>query len=352
MNENARNVSLIGNIVPGLALACLLWLGYLVLQHFLLVIAWAIIIAFIMWPCYSWLKPKLNDNATLSAAIVTALIASVMGLVLFWLVVILQAEIRSVYQQLMTSFSNPQGRLPDAVLQIPWLGKYLQQFLEHIYTDEAGLKAQLLGWAKQLLGEFGSFLGGLGRNILKTGFVLITVFFCFRDGGAAMTQLKLGLSFLGEYRSRYLTAAGETARAVVYGFVLAALGQGLMAGLGYYVAGVEAPVFFGVITGILAFIPLVGSALIWIPCGLGLILSGQLWHGIGLLLWGAVVVSTIDNVIRPLVISGAGRVPLLVGVFGVFGGLLAFGAIGLFLGPIILSVLLSVWQAWVSQQQE
>jgi Ca2+-transporting ATPase len=324
----------------------------MVLRNFLLVVAWAIIIAFIMWPFYSWLNRRLHNNATLSAAIATALIASIIAFILFWLVVILQAEIKSVYQLLMTNFSHPQGRLPDAVLQIPWLGNFLQQYLDQFYADEAGMKAQLLNWAKQWLGQFGSFLGGIGRNVLKTVFVLITVFFCFRDGGAALTQLRQGLSFLGKYRNIYFTAAGETARAVVFGFVLAALGQGLMAGLGYYVAGVKAPVFFGVVTGILALIPIVGSALIWVPCGLGLILSGQLWQGFGLLLWGVGVVSTIDNVIRPLVISGAGRIPLLVVVFGVFGGLSAFGAIGLFLGPVILSVLLAVWQAWLSQQEE
>ena len=83
-----------------------------------------------------------------------------------------------------------------------------------------------------------------------------------------------------------------------------------------------------------------------------LILTDQLWPGIGLLLWGFLVVSTVDNVIRPLVISGASRVPFLVVLFGVLGGLSAFGAVGLFLGPVILAVLLSVWQAWLKLQQE
>jgi P-type Ca2+ transporter type 2C len=90
--------------------------------------------------------------------------------------------------------------------------------------------------------------------------------------------------------------------------------------------------------------------LIWVPVSFGLMLSGQLWQGIGLFLWGLFVISTVDNVIRPLVISGAGRIPFLVVLFGVFGGLTAFGVIGLFLGPIILSVLLAVWKAWLKQQ--
>jgi P-type Ca2+ transporter type 2C len=111
----------------------------------------------------------------------------------------------------------------------------------------------------------------------------------------------------------------------------------------------SAPVLLGAITVLLAMIPM-GATLIWLPISFSLILSDQPWHGIGLLLWGIFVISTVDNVIRPLVISGAGQIPFLVVLFGVFGGLTAFGAVGLFLGSIILSVLLAVWQAWLKQQ--
>jgi P-type Ca2+ transporter type 2C len=127
------------------------------------------------------------------------------------------------------------------------------------------------------------------------------------------------------------------------------LGQGLLAGFGYAAAGVKAPVLFAAVTSLLALVPM-GATLVWMPLSLGLILTDQYWPGIGLLLWGVLVVSTVDNVIRPLVISGASKVPFLVVMFGVLGGLTAFGAVGLFLGPVILAVLLSVWQAWVKQQ--
>ena len=187
---------------------------------------------------------------------------------------------------------------------------------------------------------------------MKLGVVLVTVFFCFRDGKEIINQLQQGLvRFLGKYQHVYLQAAGNTTRAVVYGLVLAALGQGILAGLGYTFAGVKAPVLFGAITALLAMVPM-GATLVWLPIGIMLILTDQVWSGIGLLLWGFLAVSTVDNVIRPLVISGASRVPFLVVLFGVLGGLNAFGAVGLFLGPVILAVLLSVWQAWLKQQQE
>jgi P-type Ca2+ transporter type 2C len=95
-----------------------------------------------------------------------------------------------------------------------------------------------------------------------------------------------------------------------------------------------------------------GATLVWMPIGIMLILMDQPWQGMGLLLWGFLVISTVDNVIRPLVISGASQVPFLIVLFGVLGGLSAFGAVGLFLGPVILAVLLSVWQVWIKLQQE
>jgi P-type Ca2+ transporter type 2C len=350
MNEFLRN-SPIKFAIPGILLAGLFWLSYAVLRNFLPVITWAFIIAYIMWPPYQWLKTKLNNNATLSAAVMTGIISTVIVLTVYWLVVILQGEVKDTYQILSTNFAHPPKQLPDNIGQLPWLGHYLQGYLDQLNADEAGVKEQLLDWAKQWLGELGSFLGGVGRYIMKLGFILVTLFFCFRDGQRVIGQLRQGLIyFLGKYQNIYLQAAGDTARAVVYGLVLAALGQGLMAGIGYAVAGVNAPVLLGVITALLAMVPM-GATLIWLPISFGLMLSGQLWPGIGLLLWGVFAISTVDNVIRPLVISGAGKIPFLVVLFGVFGGLTAFGAVGLFLGPIILSVLLAVWQAWLKQQK-
>jgi P-type Ca2+ transporter type 2C len=349
MNEFLRN-SPLKYAVPAALLACLVWLSISVLREFLLIITWAFIIAYIMWPSYQWLKAKLHDRATLSAAVMTGMISALIALAVYWLVALLQGEIKAVYQVLLTNYDHPPKRLPDNISQIPWLSNYLQHYLDLLNADEAGVKAHILDWAKQWLDELGRFLGGVGRNIMTLGFILVTLFFCFRDGQQAIAQLRQGFGyFLGKYQAIYMQAAGDTARAVVYGLVLAAFSQGLMAGIGYAVAGVNAPVLLGAMTALLAMVPM-GATLVWLPVSFGLILSGEPWHGIGLLLWGIFAISTVDNVIRPLVISGAGHIPFLVVLFGVFGGLSAFGAVGLFLGPIILSVSLTVWQAWLQQQ--
>jgi Ca2+-transporting ATPase len=339
-------------IIPGLLLAGLFILSFVVLREFLLTLTWAIIIAYVMWPPYRWLRRQLKDQASLSATVMTTIIAAVIFLAVYSLIAMLQDETKIAYQSLIDNFTEGPYPLPDAISRLPWLGRYLQESLNQLSNDRAGMASQVVDWAKQELGVFVQFLGGIGHNMMKLGVILVTVFFCFRDGQEIIKQLQQGLiHFLGKYQQAYLQAAGNTTRAVVYGLVLAALGQGIIAGIGYAVAGVKAPVLFGVMTALLALVPM-GATLLWFPISIMLILTDQLWQGIGLLLWGFLAVSTVDNIIRPLVISGAGQVPFLVVLFGVLGGLSAFGAVGLFLGPVILAVLLSVWQAWLQLQQE
>lgn len=350
MNDLLNN-SLIRLIIPAVLLSGLLILSFIILRDFFLILAWASIIVYVAWPVYRWLRLRLHDNANLSATLMTGMIAALIALTFFWLVAMLQNEIKLAYQTLLGNFAQGPYQLPDGLSHIPWLSHYLQGWLDRLSSDQAGVVTQLVNWAKQWLGEFANFLGGIGHYVMQLSFVLVTVFFGFRDGQEVIRQLQQGLiGFLGEYQQIYLQAVGDTTKAVVYGIVLAALGQGITAGLGYTVAGVQAPVLFATVTAVLALIPM-GAMLVWISIGIMLILSGQLWSGIGLLLWGFLVISTVDNVIRPLVISGTGQIPFLVVMFGVFGGLSAFGVVGLFLGPVILSVLLAVWQAWLKQQR-
>ena len=130
--------------------------------------------------------------------------------------------------------------------------------------------------------------------------------------------------------------------------IATALGQGLVAGLGYWWAGLPAPVLLGAVTALIAMIPF-GTPFAWGSLGVWLLVSGDTAAGIGLLLWGTLVVSWVDNLVRPLVISNATQIPFLLVMFGVLGGLAAFGLVGLFLGPVVLAVLMAVWREWIEE---
>jgi predicted PurR-regulated permease PerM len=156
---------------------------------------------------------------------------------------------------------------------------------------------------------------------------------------------------LGARVEGYVEAIGATTRAVVYGLVLTALAQGVMAGIGYAAVGFKAPLLLGALTVIIALIPF-GTPFVWGSLALWLLLTGETSKGLALFLWGAVVVSWVDNLVRPLVISSATRIPFLLVMFGVLGGVAAFGLIGLFLGPVVLAVALAVWREWLEEQGE
>jgi predicted PurR-regulated permease PerM len=176
---------------------------------------------------------------------------------------------------------------------------------------------------------------------------VFALFFLYRHGDSVLAQFRgVATRWLGEAARGYIQAVGVTVRAVVFGIVFTALAQGLLAGLGYWVAGVSAPALWGMVTALVSLIPFVGPV-VWIGLSLGLLAHGEAQAALGLFLWGALVVSWVDNLIRPLVISGPTRIPFLLVFLGVLGGLNAFGLIGLFLGPVLLAVSVAIWREWL-----
>ena len=337
-------------VILSLLLGGLFVLGYLVLSWFIVPALWAAILAYVTWPFYARLRRLLWRNAIGSALVMTLLLTAAFVLPLLWLIALLQGEFTAAYQGITAYLAHGSHRLPDFVLALPWVGDSLQEFVDKFTADPAALRAQLAIWAEQWLGELGDLVGGVGRNAIKLGFALLTIVFVYRDGESLIDQLRRVLRrFLGRRVEGYLGAIGSTTKAVLYGLVLTALAQGLLAGVGYWFAGVRAPVLFGALTALIALMPF-GTPFIWGSLGVWLLLTGKTLEGIGLLLWGTLVVSWVDNLIRPLVISSATQIPFLLVMFGVLGGLAAFGLIGMFVGPVIVAVLMAVWREWLEDQ--
>ena len=145
----------------------------------------------------------------------------------------------------------------------------------------------------------------------------------------------------------YLYAAGGMARAVVYALLLTAVLQGAVAGRGYWIVGLQAPILLGAATAIASIIPVEGTFLVWGSLAALLFATGHRWPAVGLLAWGTVLVHPADNIIRPLVIGAQTDMPFLLVMFGIVGGLAAFGLIGLFAGPVILALATAVWREWL-----
>jgi Ca2+-transporting ATPase len=333
--------------VPIILLSALIVCSLWILHHFLLTLLWSFIISFVLFPLYKQLNQYIR-NETLSAVFLTLIITVILIGLTFSVLNLIENEIKTAYQLTLENFPKSPFELPKEIKSIPHFGHYLQNTINQFLENRHSLVNQFFDLLKQSSGSFAQIFGSIGQRTIKLCFVLVTVFFCFRDGELWLQQIKQGLHyFLGGSHALYLQTAGDTTRAVVYGLMLAALSQGCVAGMGYFVAGVKTPLLLAILTALLALIPM-GATLVWFPTALMLIVTNQLWAGFGLLAWGFFAISTIDNIIRPLVICGASKVPFLVVMFGVFGGLSTFGTIGLFLGPVILSILLAVWKNFIS----
>ena len=327
--------------------AALVACALLVLSPFLIPIAWAGILAYASWPLYIKLQRLLKGRVTLAAAIMTLAMTAVVILPLLWLFVSLKVELTAASELINVKLSQGHVELPQFITDLPIVGSEISAWFAHAAANPADSKAEfqkLLINADQVAFNV---LGGIGRNIAKMGLALLTLFFTYRDGAGFMQQFQTILeSLLGSRVKGYMHAAGGATRGVVYGIVLTALVQGAVAGLGYWAAGLQAPLMLAAITVVFALIPF-GTPLVWGSLGLWLLLTGQPVAGVGLLLWGGLVVSWVDNIVRPYVVAQNVKIPFILAFFGVLGGLAAFGLVGLFIGPVVLAIAYAVWHEWL-----
>lgn len=323
--------------------------AWLVLLPFIVPVLWAAIIAYASWPLYTRLLMVFKGKQNLAALSMTLVMAALVILPLLWLLLMLKSEFvlmsKIVHQTLVTGGVV----VPQFIRDLPLFGQEISAWLNQIIAQPALFKDEMQAILSSADKASFEILGGIGRNIAKMGLALLSLFFVYKDGLSLLGQIESVLqSMLGARIKTYIEAAGGATRGVVYGILLTALVQGAVAGLGYWVAGLSSPAMLAAITVFFALIPF-GTPLVWGSMGLWLALTGHTLEGVGLLLWGALVVSWVDNIVRPLVVAQNVKIPFILAFFGVLGGLAAFGLVGLFLGPVILAVAFSVWQEWLEE---
>ncbi|MBK1717095.1 AI-2E family transporter [Thiocystis violacea] len=350
MTDKGFTGALGGRIALGAFLIGLLFLSYRVLHLFLVPVAWGLILVYVTWPLHRRLRARLSPYPGLSAFVMSLLLTLVFVLPVLWVIFMLRAEVPALYARLVVLLSQGPDILPPGLARLPWIGAELERLLAMAAEDPSALRHQVLLSLKPLAEDSLQLAGDLGATAFKFGFAVLSAFFLYRDGDQLLDQTRrLLLGLLGGRSESYLKAIGDTTRGVLYGLVLTALVQGALAGAGYWAAGIETPILFGVLTTFLALIPFGTPLVIGLVC-LWLFLTGEVWPAAGLAAWGALVVGQIDNLFRPLVISSAARIPYILVLFAVLGGLTAFGLVGLFVGPIVIAILLAVWREWIAEQ--
>nr|WP_249138415.1 AI-2E family transporter [Acinetobacter nosocomialis] len=328
----------------------LLFLGFNILKYFIVPVVWAAIIAYMTWPIYLRIQRFFGENRNnLNATVMISFVILVVGVPLICAIFILQHEGRNLYLDLQRQVFSGHLSVPDFIKNLPFIGKEITRTLNDINTDPNSTIQSIAAWIQSHLSYGRVLINEISKNLVKLGFAILSLFFFYRDGHTILTQVSKALEMvIGLRIHHYLDTISETTRAVVYGVGLTAIAQAVLAGLSYFVAGVPNPMVLTIATFLLALIPF-GTPVSYLGVGLWLFSQGQTMEAIGVVLWGVLIVSSSDNVIRPLVISGATQIPFLLIMFGVLGGIASFGLVGLFIGPVILAVLLAIWREWLHE---
>ena len=333
----------------GLAVLVLLLAGcLLVLRPFISAMLWAVVLSVSSWPVYGRLLKWTGNRRTL---------ASLLMLLGMTLIILLPFVIVGVtLADNVTALTAATRKWVEAGPPAPpeWLGKVPVVGAKAVdaWQNFASDTGKLLEKAKEWIQPVSASLlkGGLmlGNGLLQLTLSIFIAFFLFRNGVAAAERLTTAMERIsGEQGKRLLTVAGKTVRGVVYGILGTALAQAVLAGIGFFIAGVPGAALLALLTFFFSVVPVVGTTLVWGPAAIWLFNQGSTGWGVFMVIWG-LGVGNVDNVIKPWLISQGSDMPFLLIFFGVIGGALAFGFIGVFLGPTLLAVGYRLMAEWAS----
>jgi predicted PurR-regulated permease PerM len=326
-----------------LALGCVL-----VLVPFFSAILWGILLCFSTWGIYRGLKRTLGGRSSLAALAMTLLLAAVVVAPFIIVGSSLADNVTDMIQVIRHSAASGPPALPQWLNEFPIIGPRVRDYLSHLAGDQAAQREQLHSLISPLKG-FALELGkALGHGIFEISLSLVVCFFLYRDGEMAAARLETAAQRIGGKRGReLLEIARVTLTGVVHGILGTALIQGVCSGIGFWIAGVPGAFLLGFATFVLSFIPM-GPTILWLPAAGWLYHQGATGWAIFIVIWSLVTNTLVEHVLKPVIIARTGGTPFLIVLFGVLGGAITFGFIGVFIGPALLAVgyaLIDEWSA-------
>ncbi|MBP1594674.1 MAG: hypothetical protein H6Q05_51 [Acidobacteria bacterium] len=327
--------------------AAVTYFMYRILSPFLSVLAWAAVLAVVFYPLFKRILPRVRRRRTAAASITCLLVLLLIVLPVTFLGVIITQQSIAFYQDLQQQSGSLAGvtahlkelqRRPTiqylAAQAQKWLGagelnieKYLQDAASNV--------------SRFLVGRGPSFLRGVGEMIFHFFLMFISMFFLLRDGPQLLETIRSSNPLPAVYEAEIIKRFEDVTYATFFGSLLTAVVQGIAACLLFLSLGLPAPLFWGAVVSLMSLVPIVGALIVWLPWTAYLILAGHTTRGIVLLAVGTLVVGSIDNVLKPMIIQGRTDMHPLLVFFSVLGGLKAFGFLGVLLGPLIVALFVS-----------
>lgn len=322
---------------------------FLVLKPFLAATLLAVVVCISTWPVYLWMLHRVKGWRNVASLIMTLSLALGAILPLALVAYNLADNVTAFYDVIKQTIEAGPTEPPAWLKGVPIVGEPIDAYWHLLATNHE----ELVALEKRLLEPTKNFLlaGGilLGQGVMEMSLAAFVCFFIYRDGMALARFLNMAMDrVVGSHAANILGIISNTVQSVMYGLLGTALAQGVVATIGFAIAGVPAALMLGVATSLLSLVP-IGPPLIWGGSAIWLFYHDTVGWGIFMLLWGGVLISGVDNVVKPILISRGSNLPFILGLFGVMGGVFAFGFVGIFIGPTLLAVGLSLLQEWAAR---
>lgn len=339
MNENHKEL-----ISMGLTIGIVLFALYII-HRFIPSLVWAAVIVIATYPLYRyWHKWFSNDNV--AALLFTGILSLLLLMPLSWLVSILIKELQ-LFINYLQLINREGGQAPALLQHTPFIGKDLVTYWNDHISRPGNVK-ELFSNLHLPLTSASYYIQQIGANLahrgFQVGFTLLTLFFFYRDGDKLLVQInQIGKFCLGQRWFRYADRLPPALRATVNGTIVVGLGVGVLMGFCYFLVKFPAPVLTGFITALASMIPFV-VPIVFISVALILLSSGSMVSALVVVVWGTIVMFVADHFVKPALIGGAIQLPFLAVLFGILGGVETLGLLGLFVGPIIMVLFVTLWE--------
>jgi len=317
-----------------------------VLRPFLAAILFAAAVVISSWPLYLKLRARMRGRRTLAALTMTLTLTLLVIIPLALVAYNLADNIAGAFDQMKAALSHGELLPPEWIRDIPLVGDQVDAYLRQLVAS----RERMMELAQRMVEPARRALlaGGimLGAGVVQMSIAAFVSFFFYRDGEALKTVIGAAMKRIMNDEAETVTdIVSQTVRGVMYGLLGTALAQGLVAAIGFMIAGVPAVLLLSVLVFVSSLIP-VGPPIIWGGAAIWLFSQGSTGWGVFMLVWGFFLISGVDNVVRPMLISRGSSLPFLLTLLGVLGGVIAFGFVGLFIGPTLLAVGYSLMSGW------
>jgi len=345
--EKRPQWKLTGVIFFALFSALLLYAAFRILWPFMTAILLGVILVTLTFGIFKKVRAKLRGNSTRAALVMLLGITILLVIPTLILSILLVQQANVVVGKLQTGEAQAMIKRIDVTTSLNFIRRVAPNF------DPATLSPQRLllpalqkipGWVAR---NGGAVLGGLAGMVLGFALVLLSMFFFYVEGEAILVQLSVLSPMPKRYDREFAEKVKDVIDATFRGQVFTGIAQGVMTGIGLAIAQVPGAGFWAAVAALLSLVPMVGAAAVWVPASIYLTISASMggrpwWQPIFLIAWGVIPVSLIDNIVRPWAMRGKAQLPAIPLLIAVLGGMQAFGFVGLVIGPLVFSLLMSI----------